>query len=220
MSKTFQFTSRLSLILGTSIALILLFFPLVMWQFLSYSPVVDFDQSVLLWFRNPNHLEQLKLFGSSVVLIQKFSYLGKPEFLCILSAVICFYLFFIGKVRDIIYVCCSVYGATLLLYIAKEFFLRPRPNIVTQMDTFQFHSFPSSHACLSLIVYTLLTRAVIKRIPSSLPKLGLSCATFILILGIGLSRVALGVHWPTDIIAGWMLGIGWMALCRIVLNKA
>jgi undecaprenyl-diphosphatase len=106
----------------------------------------------------------------------------------------------------------AVGSGTLLSELLKMGFSRPRPDLVSHMVDVQSASFPSGHAMVSAVAYltlgTLLARAHGKRST----KIIVMTYAIILTLLIGMSRVYLGVHWPTDVLAGWALGAAWAAL--------
>jgi undecaprenyl-diphosphatase len=110
-------------------------------------------------------------------------------------------------------------GGLLLGMGLKLVFLRPRPDLVPHAVEVLTSSFPSSHATMSMVVYLGLGLAVAARMPPSAARL------YVLILGLGLplaigaTRVVLGVHWPSDVLAGWAFGAGWVLLCRYVAFK-
>lgn len=99
----------------------------------------------------------------------------------------------------------------------KLFFARARPDIVDHLVTVQTASFPSGHAMNAAIVYltlgALLARAERQR-GARLYLLGVALGLAFLI---GLSRLYLGVHWPTDILAGWIFGAGWAAATSLLV---
>jgi undecaprenyl-diphosphatase len=109
----------------------------------------------------------------------------------------------------------SVVGGELLSTILKMSFDRPRPDIphVTRVFT---ASFPSGHAMLSAIAFltigALLARA---NEDQRLKRYFMALAVF-LTVAVGVSRVYLAVHYPTDVLAGWCIGSGWAILCWTV----
>ncbi len=112
----------------------------------------------------------------------------------------------------------SVAGGTLLSVILKLVFARPRPDAVPHLITVSSASFPSGHAMLSAVVYLTLG-ALLSRVegPPRVKIYVLSIAV-LLTLMIDMSRVHLGVHWPTDVLGGWCAGAAWATLCwRIAL---
>lgn len=106
----------------------------------------------------------------------------------------------------------AVGSGTLLSESLKLGFARPRPDLVAHLAEVQSASFPSGHAMISAITYltlgVLLTRAHARRST----KVIVMAYAIALTLLIGFSRVYLGVHWPTDVLAGWALGAAWAAV--------
>jgi membrane-associated phospholipid phosphatase len=118
-----------------------------------------------------------------------------------------------GRRREAAYVGLAIVGAKILEQSAKYTFARVRPEAFfgyPQPDTF---SFPSGHALASLCFYVAVTRIWFGRRAVGWIVCGL------LVAAIGLSRVYLGVHYPSDVLAGYALGICWMALVSSVLCR-
>ena len=91
--------------------------------------------------------------------------------------------------------------AALTSDVMKYFFARVRPDFVAQLDPITSPAFPSGHANNAAVVYTLF----IMLVPQARhPLWQLTAATMILLTGV--SRIMLGVHWPTDVLGGWMMG--------------
>lgn len=106
----------------------------------------------------------------------------------------------------------TVAGGGLLNLSLKNFFERERPTInrIIEADGF---SFPSGHSMGSMTYYGFLIYLVIRSKFHPLSKIGLATFFSIIILLIGMSRIYLGVHYPTDVIAGYMAGGFWLILC-------
>lgn len=83
---------------------------------------------------------------------------------------------------------------------------RPRPSLVTHYDIVYSSSFPSGHATMSPVVYLTLAAVLAAGAPSRRIKVLLLGSAAALVAAIGVTRVYLGVHWPTDVLAGWALG--------------
>ncbi len=131
-------------------------------------------------------------------------------------AVICF-LLMVRKRQTALIVLLSVAGGALLSTLFKWGFSRPRPDLVPHGMAVYSESFPSGHSMMSAIVYltlgALLARTQARwRVKAFLFGLAIAL-TFI----VGVSRLYLGVHWPTDVLGGWTLGAGWAALCWLVM---
>jgi undecaprenyl-diphosphatase len=104
----------------------------------------------------------------------------------------------------------------LLSTVLKEVIDRPRPDLVPHGQHVYTKSFPSGHSMLSAVTYLTLG-ALLARLQKrrSLKLYALALAIF-LSLAIGVSRVYLGVHWPTDVLAGWSAGAAWAVLCWVI----
>jgi undecaprenyl-diphosphatase len=107
----------------------------------------------------------------------------------------------------------AVGGGLLLASGLKEFFDRPRPDLVPHSVRVYTHSFPSSHAMLSAVTYLTLGALLARAQSRWRVKAYLLGVAILLTLLIGASRVYLGVHWPTDVVAGWCAGAAWAMLC-------
>jgi undecaprenyl-diphosphatase len=96
----------------------------------------------------------------------------------------------------------------------KLVFARPRPAVVSHLDEVSTASFPSSHAAASAAVYLTLALVFAGRRPR-VRRFLLTVAVLLSLL-VGFSRVFLGVHFPTDVLGGWAVGVGWAAVCEMV----
>ena len=100
----------------------------------------------------------------------------------------------------------------------KHVFSRPRPSVVPHLAPTLTSSFPSGHSMMSAVVYLTLG-ALLARQVSDLPTRAYVLAVAVLItVAVGLSRVYLGVHYPTDVLAGWTAGLAWSMACWLVAN--
>src|SRR5204862_596450 len=93
---------------------------------------------------------------------------------------------------------------------------RERPIVVPHLREVSTPSFPSGHAMISAVVYLTLGMMLMQTVRGRWTKLYcLICALMMTFL-VGVSRIYLGVHYPTDVLAGWMLGLSWALLCWMV----
>jgi undecaprenyl-diphosphatase len=109
-----------------------------------------------------------------------------------------------------------VLGGSLLSSGLKIGFERARPDLVPHGATVYTKSFPSGHSFLSAVVYLTLGALLARVQPKRRLKIYLLGLAALLTVAVGLSRVYLGVHWPTDVLAGWTVGATWALLCWLV----
>lgn len=142
--------------------------------------------------------------------------LGGVGWLLFFTFAVAGYLWLDQKTHMSVFLLAASASGTLLSFTLKSVFARPRPDIVPHLSHVTTHSFPSAHSMVSAVVYitlgTLLATVVARR---RLKAYILSVA-IVLPLIIGISRVYLGVHYPTDVLAGWMAGLAWALLCWLV----
>jgi undecaprenyl-diphosphatase len=135
--------------------------------------------------------------------------LGSNIILGIISFAVVGYLLLAGKRAVAWMILGAVLGGVALNNSLKFAFARPRPDFVTPAVQVFTASFPSGHATLSAITYLTLG-AVLAQTQSEvrIRIYFISLAAFVTVL-VGLSRVYLGVHYPTDVLAGWCIGAAW-----------
>jgi|GEM_PF-56639 len=110
----------------------------------------------------------------------------------------------------------STVSGYLFSTFLKWIFQRPRPEIVPHLSEVISTSFPSGHSMNSAVVYLTLGALVAASVKRRKLKVYVLCVALVLTIAVGLSRVYLGVHYPTDVAAGWMAGLGWALLCLLV----
>lgn len=110
-----------------------------------------------------------------------------------------------------------VLGATLggmvLAVWLKELFDRPRPDLVPHLSHVSTASFPSGHSMLSAVVYLTLGALLARLTERRRLKVYVLSFALLLTFLVGMSRVYLGVHYPTDVLAGWAAGLTWAIFC-------
>lgn len=114
-------------------------------------------------------------------------------------------------------VACSV-GTGLAMWLLKDLFERPRPMIVTQIDPPGGLSFPSGHSMIAAALYMTLAVLIARNLESRRLQIYVVAAGASVALLIGATRVYLGVHYPTDVLAGWTLGLTWALICGLVAH--
>lgn len=142
--------------------------------------------------------------------------LGGVAVLTLLTILAGGFLFATRKPALGLFVLVAVSGGALVSTILKSLFLRARPDIVEHLVKVDSASFPSGHAMNAAIVYLTLGALLARSLKDRGARVYLLAASIVLTVLIGLSRVYLGVHWPTDVIAGWAVGAAWATMCSLV----
>lgn len=107
----------------------------------------------------------------------------------------------------------AVVGGSLLSSLLKRVFDRSRPDLFTHLDLTFTSSFPSAHAMVSMLVWLMLSLVIGGLVARPVLQRYLLGAAVLISGLVGFSRVFLGVHWPTDVVAGWLMGIAWVCGC-------
>jgi undecaprenyl-diphosphatase len=139
--------------------------------------------------------------------------LGGVAVLLLVTVAVAGYLLGIRKYHAMGLVLIATVGGLLISLGLKEWVDRDRPALFEHRSIVYSQSFPSGHSMLSAVVYLTLGSLLTRLVPGYAQKLYvLACALFLTFL-VGLSRVYMGVHWPTDVLAGWTAGLVWAILC-------
>jgi undecaprenyl-diphosphatase len=171
-----------------------------------------FDESVLLALRTSDPADPIgpAWFERSVVDITS---LGGFAVLALVTLLVCGYLLVQKKWGGGLMLLVATLGGAAISEGLKLGFNRPRPDLVAHVVETTSMSFPSGHAMLSAVTYLTLG-ALLARTQEKQRLRGYILGAAILVtLLIGVSRIYLGVHWPTDVLAGWRLGAAWAMLC-------
>lgn len=174
------------------------------------------DRKILLSLRNPADLSDPIGPRWLEETMRDITGLGSVFTIVFLTGAVAAYLALSGKLRIGAFVVGAVGGGVVVSTILKLFYHRPRPDLVPHgMEVFTA-SFPSGHAMMSAIAYltlaTLLARIDRHRgVKALVLLLGVTMTVLV-----GISRIYLGVHWPSDVLAGWCIGAAWASLCWFV----
>ena len=121
--------------------------------------------------------------------------------------------------REAVVLLGTVIGGWLVNSGIKALVGRPRPTIVPHLTEAGGASFPSGHSFNSAVVYLAIALAFAAMSPRQPVRLTIIAAAAILSMAIAFSRVWLGVHFPSDVIAGWLGGVGWALLATALLDR-
>lgn len=149
--------------------------------------------------------------------MRDFTALGSTGVVTLIVIVAVLFLIMTHKRHAAFFVTFAVIGGTVLNNVLKIGFARPRPDIVAHSTEVFTTSFPSGHSMMSAIVYLTLGSLLARSQQDPQVKIFIFSVCVLLTLLIGFSRVYLGVHWPTDVLAGWTVGAGWALLSWILM---
>jgi undecaprenyl-diphosphatase len=142
--------------------------------------------------------------------------LGGPTVLGMTVAAVVGFLVLQGMYRNAAFVFLASVGGWLLNDLLKEVFARPRPQVVPHLRQVMSLSFPSGHALTSAAIFLTLGALLMRVAQSRLVKFYIMFIAMTTTLLVGATRVYLGVHYPTDVLAGWLIGISWALFCWLL----
>ena len=178
------------------------------------------DRKILLALRNPANLSDPIGSRSFEESMRDVTGLGGFTVVSLVTVVAVLAFLMHGRRRHAFVLAGTVLLAEFSSDIAKTFYNRPRPDLVPHGSYVYSASFPSGHSTMSAATYLTLAVLIASLEPNRATKAMVFLLAFILMVAIGFSRVYLGVHWPSDVLAGWSLGAawalaGWSALRRL-----
>ncbi len=145
--------------------------------------------------------------------------LGGVAVLSIVTLSVAGYLLMVRKYHAMWLVIAATLGGLIISTILKGAFDRPRPRIVPHLTDIYTSSFPSGHSMMSASVYLTLGSLLTRLVPNRGTKLYFLVLALCLTILVGCSRVYAGVHYPTDVLAGWTAGLVWASLCWLVARR-
>ncbi|WP_131836173.1 phosphatase PAP2 family protein [Ancylobacter aquaticus] len=176
-----------------------------------------FDEAVLLAFRAPGDpADPLGPHWLEIVM-RDVTALGGTTVLTLITLIVAGFLVMDGKRAAALFVLVATSGGGLLSYALKLGFERPRPDLVAHLVDVSTLSFPSGHAMGSAVTFLTLGVLIARTERKARLRAYALAVAVGLTLVVGFSRVYLGVHWPTDVLAGWCAGSAWALLCWIAV---
>jgi undecaprenyl-diphosphatase len=208
----------------TRLAAIFLVLLGLIWAFLGIAEAVGehetrrFDRAILRLFRRGPDLAHVVGPDWVQTAAQQLTALGSGSVMLVLTLIIAGYLMLSNHFRHAFQVVAATSGGALLGWIMKLIYQRPRPEIVPRLSHVDSWSFPSGHANIAMIVYLTLGILLARYSSTGLQKIYVMAVAGVLVLVVGWTRVALGVHYPSDVLAGWTLGFSWALLVWLGSN--
>ena len=173
----------------------------------------EIDERIVLALRNP--ADRSDPLGPQWVeeLMRDFTALGGVGIVTLLGVVVTIFLAILGKRREAIWLVVALAGGIVISLALKSLFDRPRPDLVPHGSHVYTQSFPSGHSMMAATVYLTLGAVLAELVRPRRLKVFLIVVAAAVTVAVGVSRVYLGVHWPTDVLAGWALGSAWALAC-------
>jgi undecaprenyl-diphosphatase len=176
----------------------------------------EIDMAIMLAFRAPGDpadpIGPLWLEEA----VRDITALGSTPILVIAVLAVFGFLMLAKAWRPAIFTLAASGGGLVLSSLLKEVIDRPRPDLVPHGNVVFTASFPSGHSMMSAVVYFTLAALIARLIERRRLKGYTMGVALILTLLVGVSRVYLGVHWPSDVLAGWAAGAAWALGCWLV----
>lgn len=148
-----------------------------------------------------------------------FTALGGVAVLTLVTLLVAGFLLTSRKPALALLVLVSVAAGGLVSSLLKSLFLRPRPQLVEHLVQVSSASFPSGHAMNSAVVYLTLAALLARSMADWRLRTYILLVSISLVVLIGFTRVYVGVHWPTDVLAGWAVGAAWAILCSLAASR-
>jgi undecaprenyl-diphosphatase len=173
-----------------------------------------FDRTILLAFRHtPDDPLGPPWFEAAVMHI---SALGSAAVTFLVTAIAAAYFALAGMKRYAVLVVAAAAGTELWMWLLKSLYGRTRPDVVTHLDPLESLSFPSGHSTIAAALYMTLAVLIARALKTRRLRIFVVVTGAALALLIGTSRVYLGVHYPTDVVGGWTLGLAWALTCGLI----
>ena|SRR5436190_4067604 len=208
--------AELTLLLGGIAVLVLLVVFMKLASEVFEGETKGFDKQILLSLRDPADLTHpigpVWLLSAALDITS----LGSATVLGLTVLSVAGFLLLQGLWRRSLLVVAATLGGSFLNGALKQLFQRPRPDIVPHLREAMSLSFPSGHALQSAVVYLTLGALSMHIAKRRVTKLYCMTVAMLATALVGTSRVYLGVHYPTDVLAGWLLGLSWALLCWMI----
>jgi undecaprenyl-diphosphatase len=175
-----------------------------------------FDETILRALRDP--ADPAHLIGPPwmILAVRDVTALGGETVLVLVTLIAFGFLLVAGKRHAAVFLLIAAVGGTAANFLMKDYFERPRPEVVPHLMDEQSFSFPSGHSMMSAVIYLTLGALLDRFVEGRRLKLYCLFVALLLTFLVGCSRLFLGVHYPTDVLGGWTAGLTWAMLCWLV----
>jgi undecaprenyl-diphosphatase len=176
-----------------------------------------FDEWLIIALRTPGNLADPIGPAWLEEMMRDFTALGSTGVLTVMVLAIAGFLAMTRKGVAALFVLVSVAGGVLIGQTMKWAYARPRPELVPHGAEVFTASFPSGHSMMAAVVYLTVGALLARTQADRGVKAYILVVAVLLTVLVGVSRVYLGVHWPTDVLAGWALGGLWALVCLMAM---
>lgn len=180
---------------------------------------LPFDEAGLLFFRVPDAPELLRGPSWMERLCRDLSALGSRPVLTLVTLVASGFFLLLRRFQALALIWLTAITGTLLMGGLKDFYARPRPEVIPGLSEVFSLSFPSGHSMMSAMIYGSLAVLVASFVNERGIRIFLIGLAASLVMLIGLTRIILGVHFPSDVVAGWSIGLIWVVMLSWVLSR-
>jgi undecaprenyl-diphosphatase len=142
--------------------------------------------------------------------------MGGPTILTLVVLAVAGFLALQARYRTALFIALTAGTGEVVGFAMKSVFQRARPPAILHLRQVFETSFPSGHAMQSAIVYLTLGTMLMRIVDGRVAKAYCLGLALLLTFLVGVSRVYLGVHYPTDVLAGWIVGLAWASICWLV----
>lgn len=177
------------------------------------------DEEILLLLRNPADLTDPVGAHWVEELGRDVTALGGVAVLTFLTVTVAGYLVLEKKPQMALFLASTVGGGIVVSFLLKMVFERPRPDLVPHGSHVYTTSFPSGHSMMAALTYLTLAVVLARAHVRRRVKVFFVLVGGLIAIAVGISRVYLGVHWPTDVLAGWTAGTVWAILCWLLARR-
>lgn len=167
------------------------------------------DEKILLMLRDNNDPSRALGPERLEFIVRDITALGSFTVITLITLFVVIFLLIKKEYRSVFYVLSASVGGAILLNVLKFIFARERPDIVQHLVSEISMSFPSGHSTISAVVYLSLAVLIMRVEKSHKARIFIISVALFLTFIVGVSRLYLGVHYPTDVIAGWSIGLFW-----------
>jgi undecaprenyl-diphosphatase len=175
-----------------------------------------FDEWVVKAFRQGDDPSQIVGPAWLAEAARDLTSLGSAPVLLFVTFVVASTLAFLRKYHAMWLVLVAAITGQIVSHVLKLGFQRDRPDVVPHLTEVSSSSFPSGHAMAAAVVYLTLAAILMRLAPRWRIKLHILAIGLLLTFLVGVTRIFLGVHYPTDVLSGWTAGLVWALLCWVV----